>query len=514
MMPPGRVHPDRLLPSDHYARTVARRLYDHVKAAPIISPHGHVNAKALADNDPFTDPAALLVSSDHYVTRLLHANGVPLDRLRPPAQPREIWREFASRWHMFAGTPVRYWLDSELFDVFGIDQTPSAETSDAIYDSIAQSLEKPEFRPRALFKRFGISVLATTDDPADDLEAHEDLLEDPSFTGHVIPTFRADRYMDPANPDWRIYLLELAHVADIDCHSYAGLLAALRKRREYFIEHGATSTDSGVQDAGAWPLTDAEAERIHHERLTGTITPADAVAYRRNMLYRFAEMSTEDGLVMQLHPGVLRNHHQPTLEKYGPDTGHDLPEYTSYSRPLQPLLRDFGTHPNLHLVLFTVDEAAFSREIGPLAGFYPSVYAGAPWWFLDSPAGIARYRAAITDSAGFTKTSGFIDDTRAFCSIPARHDASRRADSAFLAELVMTHQLSENEAADIATELVRDIPARTFKLEKYLRVAPSARADHAQGQQPQAPTSALVEPAPRAERADRPAHAEAKTSAA
>jgi glucuronate isomerase len=274
--------------------------------------------------------------------------------------------------------------------------------------------------------------------------------------------------MDPSTLGWKGALDELSAASDVDCGSYAGLLEALRKRRAFFIKRGATSTDSGVADAGAEPLDAVDAEWIHANRLNGTITAADAVAYRRNLLYRFAEMSTEDGLVMQLHPGVIRNHHAPTLEKFGPDTGHDLPDVASFTRPLQPLLRDFGTNPNLHLVLFTVDETAFSREIGPLASFYPSVYAGAPWWFLDSPGGIARYRAAITDSVGFAKTSGFIDDTRAFCSIPARHDTSRRTDAAFLANLVTTHQLGEDEAATIATDLVSTIPAHTFKLEKYL----------------------------------------------
>jgi glucuronate isomerase len=471
------MHPDRLLPPDHYTRAVARRLYDHVGSESILSPHSHVDARALADDRPFADPAELLVSSDHNVTRLLHANGVALDRLRTPAHPREIWRELTSRWHLFAGTPVRHWLESELVDVFGIDIVPSAQTSDLIYDRMAEALTSPAFRPRALFKRFGISVLATTDDPADDLEAHEELADDPSFVGHVLPTFRADRYLDPANPDWRIYLLELAQASNIDCYTYAGLLAALRNRREYFIEHGATSTDSCLPDAGAQPLSDTDAERIHAARLKGTISVADAVAYRRNMLYRLAEMSTEDGLVMQLHPGVLTNHAQPMNEEYDPDNGHNLPDYTSYSQPLGPLLRDFGTNPNLHLVLYTVDEAAYSREIGPLASTYPSVFAGTPWWFLDSPAGIARFRAAVTDNAGFAKTSGFVDDTRAFCSIPARHDVARRADASFLAGLVMTHQVSENEAANIATALVRDIPARTFKLEKYLRSAAAAREE-------------------------------------
>jgi glucuronate isomerase len=393
---------------------------------------------------------------------------VSLDRLRPPTPSREIWGELCRHWHVFAGTPVRYWLETQLADLFGVTAAPSAATADTIYDEIAARLATDEFRPRALFERFGIRVLATTDDPVDDLAAHQALRDDPTFDGHVIPTFRADRFMNPSIPSWTQALAELSDVTGIDCGSYHGMLAALRARRRYFVDAGATSTDSGVPDAGSEPLTDAVAERIHTAGLTGIVNDEDAVAYRHNLLYRFAEMSTDDGLVMQLHPGVMRNHHAPTFEKYGPDTGHDLPDVAAFTRPLQPLLRDFGTHPNLHLVLFTVDETVFSREIAPLAGFYPSVYAGAPWWFLDSPAAIGRYRSAVTDAAGFAKTSGFIDDTRAFCSIPARHDTSRRADAAFLANLVATHQLGEDEAATIATELVGAIPARTFKLERYL----------------------------------------------
>ena len=466
------MHPDRLFPADPATREVARRLYAEVATAPILSPHGHVAARTLASNDAFPDPAALFITPDHYVTRLLHANGVPLSSLGlgagASANPREIWRIFCGNWSLFAGTPVRYWLEAELSEVFGVGLAPSVETADAIYDQLAGALATPEFRPRALFDRFGIRVLATTDDPADGLEAHRALRDDPSFAGHVIPTLRADRYLTPTAPGWVDALDELGVSADTDCRSYAGLIEALRRRRRFFIENGATSTDTGVPDAAAEPLTETEAERIHAAGVAGTVTENDATAYRRNLLYRFAELSTEDGLVMQLHAGVIRGHHAPTVAAYGSDTGSDVPAVGSFTRPLTRLLHDFGTHPNLTLVLFTVDETVFSREIGPLAGFYPSVYAGAPWWFLDSPAAIARYRAAVTDSAGFRKTSGFIDDTRAFCSIPARHDASRRSDAAFLANLVTTHQLDEDEAAGIARDLVSTIPARTFKLEKYL----------------------------------------------
>ena len=464
-------HPDRLLPADPGVRELARRLYSAVATAPILSPHGHVDARLLADDEPFPDPAALLITPDHYVTRMLHAVGVPLDQLGvsrhgvpSPVSGRAVWRTLCEHWDAFLGTPVRFWFESEFSEVFGLTEQPSARNADALYDQLAETLGRPEFRPRALFDRFGIEVLATTDDPADDLEAHARLAADPSFRGRVLPTFRADRYMHPDEPGWADRLDRLAARADVDTRSHAGLLEALRARRRAFAEAGGTATDTGVRDAGSEPLAPAEAERIHRAAFAGSLTAAEAVAYRRDLLYRLAEMSASDGLVMQLHPGVIRNHHRPTFDAYGPDTGHDLPAVGAFTEPLTPILRDFGTNPTFRLVLFTVDETVFSREIAPLAGFYPSVYAGAPWWFLDTPSAIRRYREAVTDSAGFTKTSGFIDDTRAFCSIPARHDMSRRVDAGYLAGLVATHQLSEEDALAVAKRFVDDIPRATFRL--------------------------------------------------
>lgn len=470
-------HPDRLLPADPGARRVARTVYDTVKEAPIISPHGHVDAALIAADQPFSDPASLLITPDHYVLRLLHANGVDLAALgradlsatgTVPPEPdgRAVWRNLADHWDDFLGTPVRYWFETELHDVFGLTEQPSAANADAQYDHIAALLASPAFRPRALFDTFGIEVLATTDGPADDLAAHAQLAADPAFTGRVVPTFRADAVFDPTRSDWRPVVDAVGQAAGIDTGTHAGLLAALRARRQYFIEHGATATDTGVLDAGSAPLSSAERERIHAAALRdpSSLTEAEATAYRHDMLYRWAEMSVEDGLVMQLHPGVIRNHHTPTLERFGPDTGHDLPAVGSFTTPLRPLLEAFGTAPGFHLVLFTVDETVFSREIGPLAGFYPAVYAGAPWWFIDTPAAIGRYRSAITDSTSFTKTSGFIDDTRAYCSIPARHDMARRADAAYLASLVVTHEISEEDAVRTAGRIVSDIPRATFKL--------------------------------------------------
>ncbi|MBE7955027.1 glucuronate isomerase [Microbacterium oxydans] len=460
-------HVDRLLPADPGVRELARRLYDAVAAAPILSPHGHVEAALLADDKPFPDPATLLITPDHYVLRLLHAVGVPLDALgrgAAPADPQEVWRAFCANWDVFLGTPVRYWFETSLSEVFGVTEQPSAGNADELYAHIDSQLRTAEFHPRALFERFRIEVLATTDDPADDLAAHARLRDDPSFHGHVLPTFRADRYMDPSAAGWTIAIAELSEAAGTDAGNYAGLLEALRRRRAAFRAAGGTATDTGVLDAGSQPLTSADAERIHAAGLRGDATTEDANAYRRNMLYRLAEMSSEDGLVMQLHPGVIRNHHRDTLARFGPDSGHDLPDVAAFTRPLTPILNDFGTNETFRLVLFTVDETAFSREIGPLAGFYPSVYAGAPWWFLDTPDAISRYRRSVTDSAGFTKTSGFVDDTRAFCSIPARHDMSRRLDAGYLAALVSEHRLTEEQAFALAHRFVDDIPRTTFRL--------------------------------------------------
>jgi glucuronate isomerase len=465
-------HPDRLLPADPATLEVARDLYRSVATAPILSPHGHVDARVLLDDEPFGDPAALLITPDHYVLRLLHASGVTLDALgvaptdgAPVAEGREIWRALASHWDVFLGTPVRYWFETELHDVFGLSEQPSAANADEQYDQLAARIEAPDMRPRALFERFRIEVLATTDDPASDLSAHAALRDDPTFAGRVLPTFRADSYFDPARPEWATSVARLGEVAGIDTSTHAGLLEALRARREHFIRHGATASDTGVPDAGSEPLDPSDAERVHGAALRGPVSAADAAAYRRTMLFASARMAAEDGLVMQLHPGVLRNHHRPTLQRFGPDTGHDLPLITSsYTEPLRPILEAFGTHPTFRLVLFTVDETAFTREIAPLAGFYPSVYAGAPWWFIDTPAAIRRYREAITDSVGFTKTSGFIDDTRAFCSIPARHDMSRRVDAGYLASLVVTHQISEDDAHRVAADLVDTIPRAAFRL--------------------------------------------------
>jgi glucuronate isomerase len=464
------VHPDRLLPSEPGLRTAARNLYDSVKDLPIISPHGHVPAQWLSDDVPFTDPTSLLITPDHYVNRMLHAHGVELSALGVGQGPlddqasREAFRTLCSHWSAYWGTPVRLWFDAQLGEIFGVKVQPSADTADQIYDQIASCIASPEFKPRALYERFRIEVLATTDDPCDDLGAHQFLRDDPTWHGRVIPTFRPDKYLEPALPTWNADVDRLAEVSGLDTGDYGGFLGAMENRRQYFKDNGAVSSDHSHFDSRTDALEPSEAERIYDLARKGEVTEPEATALRRHLVSEMARMACEDGLVMTLHPGVRRNHHLPTFEKYGADVGTDIPVKMEFTDALRPMLNRYGTHPNFQLVIFTIDETVFSREIGPLAGFYPSVFAGVPWWFIDAPEAIRRFRAAITESAGFAKTSGFIDDTRAFCSIPARHDMSRRLDAGFVAQLVAEHRLHEDEAIAVMHDLVVANPRRAFKL--------------------------------------------------
>jgi glucuronate isomerase len=465
------AHPDRLLPADSGTRAIARDLLAEVQNLPILSPHGHVPAEMIADDTPFPDPTALLVTPDHYVTRLIHTAGVPLEELGvgpAKADSRSAWRRFAQAWPLFDGTASGYWLRSEFEHVFGlpaplVDSLPHGG-ADAVYDAISAKLAEPGFRPRQLFKEFDIEVMATTDDPLDSLEAHSRLAEDFSFSGRVVPTFRPDAYLNPAHPDWLERVRRLTDEASDGVEGFAGYLRALENRRSYFIEHGAVSADHGVRTPHTLKLERAEAEALFDVARRGQATPAQQRAFEAHMLYQMARMSVEDGLVMTVHPGSSRNHHGPTFEQFGPDTGHDIPFAIDYTENIRAVLQDFGTAKGFHLVLFTLDETVFSRELAPLAGFYPSVFVGAPWWFLDAPDAMLRFRSAVTETAGFSRTSGFIDDTRAFCSIPARHDASRRVEAAFLARLVAEHRITESRAHELIIDIVDGAPRRVFKL--------------------------------------------------
>lgn len=455
--------PDRLLPADAGVRAIARQLLERVETLPIISPHGHVSPRMIADNVPFANPAELLITSDHYLTRLLHATGVPLDRLglgETAASPREIWRVMCENWSVFAATATGYWMAESLAGVFGIDEDLSAATADDTYDAISERLATPAFRPRALMREFGIQVLATTDDPLDSLNEHR-LLQSDGF--EVLPTFRPDGYLDPLAHGFvdRVTRLIATHQQPA---TFDGYLRSLEERRRYFRSRGAVSADHGVVDPTTLDLEPEEAESLFQRTISLTATPDDARRFLAHMLLQMARMSVEDGLVMTLHPGVHRNHSSSTLRRFGPDTGHDIPVPTSFVQGLRPLLERYGLEPEFHLILFTVDETTYSREIAPLAGFYPSVFIGAPWWFLDAPDAITRFRSAVTETAGFYRGSGFIDDTRAFLSIPARHNTARRVDAGYLARLVSEGRLSVPTAEQIIEDLTVTVPRKAFKL--------------------------------------------------
>ena len=464
------LHPDRMLPADPTLRPIAREIYQGIRELPIISPHGHVPPQWLADDVPFGDPTSLLITPDHYINRMLHANGVELADLGvgqtdfSPRQSRAAFRLLCSHWKAYRGTPVKFWFESELADIFGIDVQPSVETADEIYDSIAAQLATPAFRPRALYDRFNIEFIATTDDPCDDLAHHAKLTADPTWTGQVAPTFRPDKYLEPATPAWNALVDQLGEVSGVDTGSYAGWVAAMENRRGFFKAHGAVSTDHSHRDARVEPISDDEAERLYQLARTSQITPDEADTLRRNFMFAQARMAADDGLVMTMHPAVFRNHHQGTFERYGADVGCDIPMGVEFTNAVQPMLAAFGTSPFFQVVFFTMDETVYSRELAPLAGFYSSVFVGVPWWFIDAPDAMARFRGSVTEAAGFGRTSGFIDDTRAYLSIPARHDLSRRIDSGYLAKLVGEHRLTLDEALETATDLVVGNPRKAFKL--------------------------------------------------
>ncbi len=465
------LHADRLFPPEPGVRSIARRLYEEVRALPIISPHGHTDPRWFADNEPFSDPATLLVVPDHYVFRMLYSQGVPLERMgigtrddaAVESDPRKIWRLFARHYHLFRGTPTRLWLDHVFAQIFGLTERLGPDTADAAYDHIDSCLKAPEFRPRALFERFNIEVIATTESPIDPLEHHRKLRAG-NWRGRVITAFRPDPVVDPEYEGFAANIAELGRLAREDVSSWGGYLRALTERRAFFKSMGATSTDHGHPSAATFDLPRAEAEALYAKARLGTCTREEAERFRGQMLSEMAGMSLDDGLVMQIHPGSFRNHNPGIFARFGRDKGFDIPTRTDYVRALKPLLDRFGSEPGLTIILFTLDETAYSRELAPLAGAYPALRLGPAWWFFDSPEGMKRYRAWTTETAGFYNTVGFNDDTRAFLSIPARHDVARRIDCAYLAELVADHRLDEDEAHDLAHELAYTLAKTAYKL--------------------------------------------------
>ena len=461
------LNEDRLFPADEKTRTIARRLYAGIRDLPIVSPHGHTQAGWFAGNEPFPDPVTLLVQPDHYIFRMLYSQGISLEELeianKPVENPRKVWRIFASNYHLFRGTPSRLWLDYVFENLFGLTERLSAKTADAFYDTIEAKLREKEFLPRALFERFRIEVLATTDSPLDSLEDHKALRES-GWKGRILPTFRPDPLVDPAFHGFAKNVIALGQLTGQDTGSWRGYLRALEKRRHFFKAMGATATDHGHPTARTADMGEQKAEWLFGKVLEGEADEEQQELFRAQMLTEMARMSLEDGLVMQIHPGSVRNHNAQLLARYGRDMGADIPQQTEYVHALKPLLDRFGNEPGLTVILFTLDETAFSRELAPLAGHYPCLRLGPPWWFFDSPEGMQRFRETVTETAGFYNTVGFNDDTRAFLSIPARHDVARRSDAAFLARMVAEHRLEEDEAMDLAEELTVGLVRKAYRL--------------------------------------------------
>lgn len=473
MTVPLELHADRLLPADATVRAIARELYAGIAALPIVSPHGHTDPAWFALNEPFGNATDLLLRPDHYVFRMLYSQGVRLEALgigphRAKSDPRAAWRILAEHWHLFRGTPSRMWLDWVFAEAFGLTVMLGADTADLYFDTITAALASDAFRPRALFDRYRIEVIATTESPLDDLGHHAAIMAENArpggWQGRVVTAYRPDPVVDPEFEGFRANLARFSEITGEDCLTWRGYLAAHRQRRAFFARHGATSTDHGHPSARTADLSPAEAEALFDKVAKGEFSAADAELFRAQMLTEMAGMSLADGLVMQLHPGSFRNHNAALFAGFGRDKGADIPMRTDYVHALKPLLDRYGNEAALSLIVFTLDESVYARELAPLAGHYPCLKLGPAWWFHDSPEGMRRFRQATTETAGFYNTVGFNDDTRAFLSIPARHDVARRIDCGFLAQLVAEHRMADWEAAELAADLAYNLAKRAYRL--------------------------------------------------
>jgi glucuronate isomerase len=470
-------HPKINLPDDRYfgpdarQKEIARELYDRVADLPLICPHGHVDPRMFADPEyAFGTPADLLILPDHYVFRMLYSQGVPMEKLGIPRRDggpvetdhRKIWQTFAENYHLFRATPTGMWLNHELVSVFGVTDKLTGASAQAVYDQIAARLATPEFRPRRLFERFRIEVLATTDSPADPLPHHQ-AIRASGWPGRVVPAFRPDSVTQLDAPDWCKTIEALGKLSGISITTYRHFLQALENRRAYFKSLGATTTDQAAESAYTGLLSDAEAETIFQRALKGQATTNDAVLFTGHWIMESARMSLEDGLVMQFHVGAHRNHNPLIFERFGPDKGADIPLAGEFTRNLRPLLSRFGNDPRLTLILFTLDESTYARELAPLAGHYPAVKLGPAWWFHDSLNGMTRFRECVTETAGLYNTAGFVDDTRAFPSIPARHDLSRRVDANWIAGLVVRGIVDRDDAEAMCLDAAYRLAKNTYR---------------------------------------------------
>ena len=465
------LNEERYFDSNPAVRKIAKELYDKVKNLPIISPHGHVDPKLFAQNKPFPDPTELFIIPDHYIYRMLYSQGYSLEELGIPTidgssvenDRRKIWQIFADNFYLYSGTPTGAWLTQEFEEVFGIDEKLNGENAQKVYDQMLEKLQSPEFLPRTLFEKFNIEVLSTTDAASDNLEYHKQI-KNSGWTGNIIPTFRPDAVVNILAENWKEEIQKLSSVESVDISNYKTFIKVIESRREYFKKMGAVATDQGVLSPYTHKLSESEADAIFQRALKGMATEDDEKKFIGNMLMEMARMSSEDGLVMQIHPGVLRNHNEEIFKKFGLDKGGDIPIQTEYTYNLHELLNAFGNHPNFKVIVFTLDETTYARELAPLAGHYPAMKLGPAWWFNDSIQGMRRFREMTTETAGFYNTVGFNDDTRAFLSIPARHDLARRVDCNFLARQVSEHIIDIEDAYNISYQLANGLVKKAYNL--------------------------------------------------
>jgi len=467
-----RLNSDRLFPADPAQRNICRELYSRAKDLPIISPHGHTDPSWFAENTPFGDPSDLLITPDHYLLRMLYSQGVPLEELGIPQKngaacetnSRRIWQTFANHYYLFAGTPTRIWMDHVFYEVFGMTEVFGPKTADVFFDAIESELKKETFLPRNLLDQFNIQLLATTE-PALDPLTHHQTLDNTYYSDRVITTFRPDDVVDPDHIDFNQNIEILSGLTGLNTSTWSGYLDALRVRRAFFKEQGrATATDHGHPSALTADLSASDCQALLDKCLKGTANASDKELFRAQMLTEMAGMSIEDGLVMQIHPGSYRNHNGALFQRFGPDKGADIPKACTYTEELRPLLNRYGNDANFNLIVFTLDESSYARDLAPLAGHYPCLTLGPAWWFHDSPNGMLRYRNQVTETAGFYNTAGFNDDTRAFLSIPARHDLARRMDAHYLSSLVVEHKITEDEASSIMIDLSYNLARKAYKL--------------------------------------------------
>lgn len=464
------LHDDRLFSSDPVQRGLARELYATVKDMPILSPHGHTDPQWFADNSAFENATALFLAPDHYIYRMLYSQGIDMGAVgvgskkgASSADPRAAWRVFAANQHLFRGTPTFIWMSHVFGQIMGFEEALDETTADFYFDRIGELLASEAYRPRALFERFNIELLATTEGPTDSLEHHAKIKAS-GWKGRVVTAYRPDSVIDPEHEDFQDKLKLFGQMTGEDVYSWKGYLAAHRQRRDFFMTMGATSTDHGHPTAQTANLSQSDTEDLFHRILKKNVFHEDAELFRAQMLTEMARMSLDDGLTMQIHPGSFRNHNLKVFGEFGRDKGADIPLPTNYVHALKPLLDVFGNEKNLTVILFTLDETSYARELAPLAGHYPILKLGPSWWFHDSPEGMMRFREQVTETAGFYNTVGFNDDTRAFLSIPARHDVARRVDSAFLGRLVAEHRLPLEDAADLIKALTYSLPKAAYKL--------------------------------------------------